>query len=1021
MDDIPGSRMPKACRTCAKAKVRCEPEPNGVCKRCKRLKKECNGQTPGSHRRTKAAKENLEVSALEAKLDRMVELLAASEKSRDAQSNTSHSPEHSSTYPDEDSASPDGQDDEAYMDVLRKSIMPLFPFIAIPAHLTADQLRREKPFLHLNITMVTCQHAPRQREIAEMVKQYAAEHIVLKGEHSLDLLQGLLLYLSWFITIAPLPRWQYEQSANPENGPVGPHIQPQISAQLDVYMQLAIAQVISLNLNQGIASLRSLDRPLSYLRAFDFHPHLIPARTLEERRIYLGCYYISVLLSICVREMEPVRFTKYTDECCEELTKAMEFPTDAYLVQLIRVVHLGDKVHRTTPIKELGPSAVVSTPLGLIVRGHQAELQQLKTSFSCESPQSGILSLHYQTVEIIIYRICLSEDVSDTQYGDYSTTRLDLLFRCLEAVKSFVYDIHSLPVDLFPFFPFTIWCQFGLTMVTLSRLTLFQGEKIGWDRNYVRSTIDIEQIADMLTKKMKDALTLHLEKNLHKQGASEPPEIFERLIPRLQVFNAVHRMRAEAQEKANIQAPLETLDFSFMLNMPVDVLFPYGHYGEIPGAFDPPSLPPSLDPSLAPNLAPSAIRALQKWPDMAEENERISFEPWISWHKITGEMISGPKPLELNTSEDTAGDQNSQPPKIYRHSRPRMHKMLSDQIERAGITLEYSKQVVEYYENMGPSTAGVFLESGERLEADVVIAADGIGSTSSRITLGHEVRARPTGFSIYRASCPIDPALTNPVFEERFPILDNDRPSAQLWMGDNVHALFGRTQDEISWYLTYPNREDSTESWSKLVDPDAVLQNTATIEGWPEYANQLIRATPRDRIHDFKLMWREPQPCWASSTGRIIQIGDAAHTFLPSSGNGATQGMEDAISLATCLQIAGKENLSWATRVHNKLRFERVACLQLLGVLNHEMRQRSSDAKTSQAKPVGLLGTWIWQHDPEQYAIANYSKALANLDIGSPFDNTNIPAGYVYQPWTIDELLKSMEVGEEIVLKGNWE
>lgn len=236
-----------------------------------------------------------EVSALEAKLDRMVELLAASERSRDAQSNTSHSPEQSSTYPDEDSSSPDGQDDEAYMDVLRKSILPLFPFIAIPAHLTAEQLRREKPFLHLNITMVTCQHAPRQREIAEMVKQYAAEHIVLKGEHSLDLLQGLLLYLSWFITIAPLPRWQYEQSANPENGPVGAHIQPQISAQLDVYMQLAIAQVISLNLNQGIASLRSLDRPLSYLRAFDFHPHMIPARTLEERRIYLGCYYISVM------------------------------------------------------------------------------------------------------------------------------------------------------------------------------------------------------------------------------------------------------------------------------------------------------------------------------------------------------------------------------------------------------------------------------------------------------------------------------------------------------------------------------------------------------------------------------------------------------------------------------------------------------------------------------------------------------------------------------------------------------
>ncbi|KAJ5659885.1 hypothetical protein N7507_006336 [Penicillium longicatenatum] len=445
---------------------------------------------------------------------------------------------------------------------------------------------------------------------------------------------------------------------------------------------------------------------------------------------------------------------------------------------------------------------------------------------------------------------------------------------------------------------------------------------------------------------------------------------------------------------------------------------------------------------------------------MAEENERISYEPWVSWHKITGEMISGPKPFELKLSKRNGGDQITQTPRIYRHSRPRMHKMLSDQLERIEIAVEYGKQVVDYYEDKGSSTAGVILTSGERLEADVVIAADGIGSTSSRITLGHEVRARPTGFSIYRASCPIDSAHMDRIFEEKFPILENDRPSAQIWMGDNVHAIFGRSHDEISWYLTYPvqhkapcdswhnptnikfqNQEHSMESWSNLVDPETVLQTTSTIEGWPEYANQLIQATPKDQIHDFKLMGREPQPCWTSSTGRVVQIGDTAHTFLPSSGNGATQGMEDAVSLATCLQVAGKDNVHWATRVHNKLRFvnhslqrywagfltkallrfERVACIQLLGVLNHEMRQRSSNAKASQAKPIGLLGSWVWQHDPEQYVIENYSKALANLTSGDLFHNTNIPAGYAYQPWTIDGVLKAMEMGEEIVLDGDWD
>ena len=67
-------------------------------------------------------------------------------------------------------------------------------------------------------------------------------------------------------------------------------------------------------------------------------------------------------------------------------------------------------------------------------------------------------------------------------------------------------------------------------------------------------------------------------------------------------------------------------------------------------------------------------------------------------------------------------------------------------------------------------------------------------------------------------------------------------------------------------------------------------------------------------------MWRNPQPQWTSPEGRVIQLGDSAHTFIPSSASGATQAIEDAISLTTCLYIGGKSNIPQATRIHNKLR-----------------------------------------------------------------------------------------------------
>jgi 2-polyprenyl-6-methoxyphenol hydroxylase-like FAD-dependent oxidoreductase len=82
---------------------------------------------------------------------------------------------------------------------------------------------------------------------------------------------------------------------------------------------------------------------------------------------------------------------------------------------------------------------------------------------------------------------------------------------------------------------------------------------------------------------------------------------------------------------------------------------------------------------------------------------------------------------------------------------------------------------------------------------------------------------------------------------------------------------------------------------------------------------QLIKQTHKNTTVDWKLMWRDPKPAWTSPSLRIIQLGDAAHTFLPTSANGATQAMEDGISLASCLELAGKDNIPLALRVHNHL------------------------------------------------------------------------------------------------------
>ena len=92
----------------------------------------------------------------------------------------------------------------------------------------------------------------------------------------------------------------------------------------------------------------------------------------------------------------------------------------------------------------------------------------------------------------------------------------------------------------------------------------------------------------------------------------------------------------------------------------------------------------------------------------------------------------------------------------------------------------------------------------------------------------------------------------------------------------------------------------------------------------------------------------------------------------------------------------------------------------MLGILNQDMRDHAAKNSTKEIKPIGLLGAWIWRHDPENYAIQNFEAAKANLVDATPFANTNIPPGYVPKPWTIDEI-RTMAKAGDIQLEGNWD
>ena len=105
-----------------------------------------------------------------------------------------------------------------------------------------------------------------------------------------------------------------------------------------------------------------------------------------------------------------------------------------------------------------------------------------------------------------------------------------------------------------------------------------------------------------------------------------------------------------------------------------------------------------------------------------------------------------------------------------------------------------------------------------------------------------------------------------------------------------------------------------------------------------------------------------------------------------------------------------------------RLRFQRVSCCQRQGFKNRELWHHVDFdlAKKHPQKLADMTGRWITQHDAEEYVYRNWTQCVDHLLHGTEFVNTNIPPGYTYQPWTIDELLSAAHEGQTIQDEGEW-
>jgi 2-polyprenyl-6-methoxyphenol hydroxylase-like FAD-dependent oxidoreductase len=215
-----------------------------------------------------------------------------------------------------------------------------------------------------------------------------------------------------------------------------------------------------------------------------------------------------------------------------------------------------------------------------------------------------------------------------------------------------------------------------------------------------------------------------------------------------------------------------------------------------------------------------------------------------------------------------------------------LYRVLHEEASSRGIRVERGKRLIAA-EQTGDGVRAVFAD-GTEAAGDMLIGCDGVHSTVRPII-------DPT------APAPAYAGLINTGGYARGVRVDTVPGSYEMIFGRRAFFGYAAAPDgEVWWFANVPWRDEPARGKAEAFSGD--LWRPRLLQLFAEDAGPaipLIDAAPQ--IMTMSPIHAMPHlPAWHN--GRMIVIGDAAHAPSPTSGQGASLSIEDAVMLAKCLR-----------------------------------------------------------------------------------------------------------------------
>jgi FAD-dependent urate hydroxylase len=281
-----------------------------------------------------------------------------------------------------------------------------------------------------------------------------------------------------------------------------------------------------------------------------------------------------------------------------------------------------------------------------------------------------------------------------------------------------------------------------------------------------------------------------------------------------------------------------------------------------------------------------------------------------------------------------------------------LYRVLRDEGVRRGAQVAYGKRLVDAEIKRDGVVAR--FEDGTEAEGDLLIGADGIHSRTRRIIDPSTPGARyipvlNIGGYANDVDVPAEPGTFCMVFGKRAFFGYAVHPSGEVWWFANPPRADEPTTAELAAI--------GTQRWRKILT-DLFAEDTTP-------AADIIHATP-GRLAGWATYDLPSVPTW--HRGPMVIVGDAAHATAPSSGQGASMAIEDAVVLARCLRDL--PDTPQAFVAYERLRRTRVERIVAHGARTSNTKAAGPVARVIRdlmmpaiLKRVANGGSLAWMHD----------------------------------------------------------